>query len=79
MVWSLQDAKNRFSEVVERARTEGPQRVTRRGKEAAVVISAEQWASISDRSLADFFESSPLKGLNLEISRDRSPIRRVDV
>ena len=40
--WKLQDAKARFSEVVRRARTEGPQRVTIRGQDAVVVIAAEQ-------------------------------------
>jgi prevent-host-death family protein len=39
--WKLEDAKARFSEVVRRARTEGPQRVTVRGKDAVVVIAAE--------------------------------------
>ena len=79
MVWSLQDAKNRFSEVVDRAQREGPQRVTRRGKDAAVVVSAEQWASLSNRTLADFLESSPLAGLDLEIVRDKSAVRDVEL
>jgi prevent-host-death family protein len=39
--WKLEDAKARFSEVVRRARTEGPQRVTVRGKDAVVVIAVE--------------------------------------
>src|ERR1700733_3341767 len=41
LAWKLEDAKARFSEVVRRARTEGPQRVTVRGKDAVVVIAAE--------------------------------------
>ena len=40
--WKLEDAKAKFSEVVRRARSEGPQRVTFRGKDAVVVISAEE-------------------------------------
>jgi antitoxin Phd len=40
-VWKLEDAKARFSEVVRRARTEGPQRVSVRGKDAVVVIATE--------------------------------------
>lgn len=79
MIWSLQDAKNRFSEVVDRAQREGPQRVTRRGKDAVVVVSAEEWGSLSGRTLAEFFESSPLAGSNLEIERDRSPVRAVEL
>lgn len=42
MHWSVQDAKARFSEVIERARTEGPQTVTRHGRKVAVVVSAEE-------------------------------------
>lgn len=48
MDWALQDAKNRFSEVVKRARSEGPQVVTLRGQRAAVILSAETY----DRLLA---------------------------
>lgn len=43
MNWQLQDAKNKFSEVVQRARQEGPQTVTLRGERAAVVLSAEEY------------------------------------
>jgi len=55
MDWPLQDAKNRFSEVVQRARREGPQTVTLRGERAAVVLSAADYdALVRDRpSLVD--------------------------
>lgn len=43
MSWQLQNAKNKFSEVVQRARAEGPQTVTVRGKRMAVVVSAEEY------------------------------------
>ena len=43
MNWHLQDAKNNFSKVVQKARTEGPQTVTLRGERAAVVLSAEEY------------------------------------
>jgi prevent-host-death family protein len=79
MTWSLQDAKNRFSELVERARKEGPQEVTRHGQDAVVVVSAEEWRAIRGQSptLADFFPSSPLAGSGLEVERDVSPLRTV--
>lgn len=41
--WSLAEAKAKFSQVIERAKTEGPQHVTRNGKDAAVVVSADEW------------------------------------
>ena len=47
MAWQLQDAKNRFSEVVQRARREGPQVVTLRGERAAVVLSAEDYDTLT--------------------------------
>lgn len=46
MEWQLQDAKNRFSEVVQRSRTEGPQTVTVRGRRTAVVLSAQDYDAL---------------------------------
>jgi len=59
--WPLQDAKNRFSEVVQRARREGPQTVTLRGERAAVVLSAADYDNlVRDRpSLVDDLLSGP--------------------
>jgi prevent-host-death family protein len=61
MEWPLQYAKNRFSEVVQRARREGPQTVTLRGERAAVVLSAADYdALVSDRpSLVEDLLSGP--------------------
>jgi prevent-host-death family protein len=61
MDWPLQDAKNRFSEVVQRARHEGPQTVTLRGERAAVVLSAADYDALTrDRpSLVDDLLSGP--------------------
>jgi len=47
--WSLAEAKAKFSEVVEKARTQGPQRLTRNGRDAVVVVSAEAWAERASR------------------------------
>jgi len=81
MVWTLQDAKNRFSKVVEKAIVEGPQRVTRHGKEAVVIVSSEEWAQIQGQgiSLADFFLTSPVSGSGLDFPRDESPLRAVEL
>jgi len=61
MDWALQDAKNRFSEVVQRARREGPQTVTIRGERAAIVLSAVDYdALVANRpSLVDDLLSGP--------------------
>ena len=61
MEWQLQEAKNRFSELVQRARQEGPQVVTLRGRRAAVVLSAEAYdALLRERpSLVDHLLAGP--------------------
>ena len=73
--WQLQTAKARFSELFRRARTEGPQVVTRQGKEQVVVLPAEQFAQLVKRggqpkSLVKFFAESPLVNVTLDFSRD---------
>jgi prevent-host-death family protein len=47
MVWQLQEAKQRFSELVRKAAQEGPQTVTRRGEEVVVVVPVEEWRRLS--------------------------------
>jgi prevent-host-death family protein len=84
MDWPLQDAKNRFSEVVQRARREGPQTVTLRGERAAVVLSAADYdALVRDRpSLVDDLLSGPAwdDGLADAINaRPKSPSRDVSL
>ncbi|MGH7041041.1 MAG: type II toxin-antitoxin system Phd/YefM family antitoxin [Acetobacteraceae bacterium] len=59
--WQLQEAKNRFSEVIRRAAEEGPQTVTVRGKPAAVVVSAEAYARLVPprKSFVEYLLSGP--------------------
>lgn len=61
MAWQLQTAKQHFSELVERARSEGPQVVTKHGKDAVVVVSAEDYKRLSggEPSLVEFIRSAP--------------------
>jgi prevent-host-death family protein len=61
MEWQLQEAKNRFSEVVQRARRDGPQVVTLRGRRAAVVLSAEAYDQLAAKrpSLVDHLLAGP--------------------
>lgn len=71
--WQLQTAKARFSELFRRARNEGPQYVTRQGKEAVVVIRAEEFEKLKQRdrkkSLVQFFAESPLVGSGISLER----------
>ncbi len=77
--WTLQDAKNRFSEVVEHALHDGPQTITRRGKETAVLISVDSFRALSagKDDLIRFLRRSPLHGLELDIKRTRDYGREV--
>ncbi len=73
--WQLQTAKARFSEVFRRAREEGPQLITRQGKDAVVILPVEDFQQLVDRarepkSLVRFFAESPLVGLDLNLERD---------
>jgi prevent-host-death family protein len=79
--WQLQDAKNRFSRVVNKAMTEGPQIITRRGEEVAVLVSKDEYERLkkSKSSLVEFFQQSPLVGVPLELERDRTRPRDLDL
>ncbi len=69
--WALQDAKNRFSELVEQALHDGPQIVTRRGKDTVVVLSVEAFQKLTAKqeSLVTFLRNSPLAGVELDLER----------
>ena len=80
MAWQLQAAKQHFSELVERARNEGPQFVTKHGKEAVVVVSAEEYTRLrgSEPSLLEFIRAAPdFEPLALDRARDNG--RDVDL
>lgn len=80
--WKLEDAKARFSELVRRANDEGPQTVTVRGKETAVVLSAAQYEKLRPPSpdrlpLLDFIKSVDLE--RLDLTREPDYGRDVDL
>ncbi len=79
--WQLQEAKNRLSEVVRRARSEGPQVITLHGSDTAVVVSVRDFGRLSRRRgrLVDFFRKSPLVGVDLKLARSRDSGRKVDL
>ena len=79
--WQLQEAKAKLSEVIQRARKEGPQQVTVRGKPAAIIVSAEEYDAMRRRRprFVELVRSSPLADMELDIERDRSPARDADL
>jgi antitoxin Phd len=82
--WQLQTAKAQFSEVFRRARSEGPQWVTRQNKETVVILPAEDFERLARRarqpaSLVSFFAESPLADASLDLGREPDYGRDVDL
>jgi prevent-host-death family protein len=77
--WQLQEAKNRLSEVVRKACSEGPQVITLHGSDAAVVISTRDFDKLSKHKgkLVEFFRKSPLVGIDLDLARSKDTGRKV--
>lgn len=79
MIWKLAEAKNKFSEVVRRALTDGPQRVERRD-DAVYVLSEEEYLRLSGDKpdFIQFLLNAPDMS-DLDLDRDRKPIRDLDL
>lgn len=81
--WALQDAKARFSEVVRKAKTEGPQRITVHGREEVVIVSVEEYRRIKGQptgeALVKLMQTSPLGDIKIERLRTRGPVRDVEL
>ena len=79
--WKLYDAKNKLSELIDKALAQGPQVITRRGEEVVVVLSTEEYGRLkkAEPSLLDFFRSSPLVGVELDLKRDKTLPRDIEL
>jgi prevent-host-death family protein len=79
--WALQDAKARFSEVVRKAKSEGPQRITVHGREEVVVVSVEEYRRVkgqpSGQALVKLLQDSPLRDVPIERTSTRGRVRPV--
>ena len=79
--WLLQDAKARFSELVRRVRSEGPQHVTVHGRDEVVVISAEEFrrlrGDLTGQALIAAMQASPHRDIEIEPQRAPMPVREV--
>ncbi|HEV2740590.1 MAG TPA: type II toxin-antitoxin system Phd/YefM family antitoxin [Candidatus Elarobacter sp.] len=79
--WQLQDAKANLSQLVNRALEEGPQRITRHGRGAAVVLSERDYDRLIARtrgSLSEFLARSPLRGVPMDVRDHADTGREVD-
>ena len=81
--WALQDAKARFSEVVRKAKTEGPQRITVHGREEVVVVSVEEYRRVkgerTGQALAQVLRDSPLRDITIDHEPTYAPVRGVEL
>lgn len=80
--WQLQEAKARLSELIKRAATDGPQEITVRGEPTAVVLSAAAYRQLKTPakkkpSLVAILRKSPFVGLEMDFTRDKSPVRKI--
>lgn len=78
-VWTVAEAKAKFSEVIQKAESDGPQAISRNGRKAAVVVGAEEWERKTRRrgNLAEFFAASPLRNAELKIRRPSGGPRKI--
>jgi prevent-host-death family protein len=78
-IWTVAEAKAKFSEVLQKAEEEGPQRITRRGEDAVVVVSKRDWERKTKRkgTLLEFFMNSPLRGSGIKIERLKDAAREI--
>lgn len=83
--WAVAEAKAKFSELIETAREQGAQEITRNGKLVGVLVSPEEWKKAKHtpaqnaRSMSDFFKNSPLAGSGLDLRRSRTKTRKVEL
>ncbi len=81
--WALQDAKARFSEVVRKAKSEGPQHITVHGREEVVIVSVEEYRRAKGQptgeALVKLLHESPLRDVRIERTRMRGPVRDVQL
>ncbi|MDP2158128.1 MAG: type II toxin-antitoxin system Phd/YefM family antitoxin [Nitrospirota bacterium] len=75
--WQLQEAKAHLSEVIRKAKTEGPQSITVHGSTAAVIISIEEYERLRHPrgNFVEFMRQSPLYGVNLDLKREQTLTR----
>ena len=79
--WTVAEAKAKFSELINKAKAEGPQKITRHGRTTAVIVAAEEWERKSERkgNLAEFLSASPLRGSGLKLRRLPVRLRRIEL
>lgn len=79
--WQLQEAKAKLSDLIKIALKDGPQNITVHGKPAVVLLSMEEYEALSckKKSIIDLLQGSPLSNVQLDLKRNKSLTREVDL
>lgn len=79
--WTVAEAKAKFSAVIDLAQSQGPQTITRNGRDTVVIVAAQEWERKTKRSgnLAEFFAASPLRGSKLRTRRLKHGLRATNL
>ena len=79
--WTVAEAKAKFSELINKAQSEGPQKITKHGRTTAVIVAAEAWERKARRkgNLAEFLTTSPLRGSGLKLRRLPVRLRKIEL
>ena len=83
--WAVAKAKAQFSELIEVARVQGAQEITRNGKLVGLLVSPEDWKkknqppAQNSRTMSEFFKNSPLVGSSLDLRRSKSKTRKIEL
>ena len=78
--WTVAEAKAKFSEVIDRAESTGPQVITRSGRKTVVIVAADEWDRKTRRvgNLAEFLAASPLRESGVNVRRSKERARKID-
>jgi prevent-host-death family protein len=79
--WGVAKAKAQLSAVLDKASTDGPQRLTRRGRGSYILVTEEEWEKRTQpkQNLADFLLNSPLRGSSIKVERSKGGFREIEL
>ena len=79
-IWQVQEAKAKLTEVMNQAK-DNPQIISRRGINEIVLINIKKYRKLckTEENIASFFKNSPLNGIEIEYSRDKSQMREIEL
>lgn len=79
--WQIQEVKTKLSEIIQKAVNDGSQEISVKGKTMAVIISINQYVDLISpkSSFVQFLQNSPLRGLKIDLERDKSSCQEIEL